>query len=66
MGPDADRHAGHAHRHGSSRSNRTRVQRCRNSVYAGSYDIEAGRLFGSGVGGCVAPVIVHLLNYVLP
>ncbi len=32
----------------------------------GGYDIEAGRLFGSGVGGCVAPVIVHLLNYVLP
>src|SRR5712691_5148259 len=32
----------------------------------GGYDVEAGRLFGSGVGGCVAPVIVHLLNYVLP
>jgi len=36
-------------------------------LYAlGGYDKEAGRLFGSGVGGCVALVIVHLLNYVLP
>src|SRR6266851_2142211 len=27
---------------------------------------QAVRLVGSGIGGCVAPVIVHLLNYVLP
>jgi uncharacterized membrane protein YeaQ/YmgE (transglycosylase-associated protein family) len=36
-------------------------------LYAlGRHDEQAGRLVGSGIGGCVALVIVHLLNYVLP
>lgn len=36
-------------------------------LYAlGGYDKQAGRLVGSGVGGCTALAIVHLLNYVLP
>ena len=36
-------------------------------LYAlGGHDKEAGRLAGSGIGGCIALVIVYLLNYVLP
>jgi hypothetical protein len=36
-------------------------------LYAlGGHDKEAGRLLGSGIGGCVALLVVHLLNYVLP
>jgi hypothetical protein len=36
-------------------------------LYAlGGYDKQARRLAGSGIGGCVALVVVHLLNYVLP
>jgi hypothetical protein len=36
-------------------------------LYAlGRHDEQAGRVVGSGIGGCVALVIVHLLNYVLP
>lgn len=36
-------------------------------LYAlGGYDKQAGRLFGSGLGGCIALAVVHLLNYVLP
>jgi hypothetical protein len=27
---------------------------------------QAGRLVGSGIGGCIALAIIHLLNYVLP
>jgi hypothetical protein len=27
---------------------------------------QAGRLVGSGVDGCIALAIIHLLNYVLP
>ncbi len=30
----------------------------------GEHDEQAGRLFGSGLGGCIALAIVHLLNYV--
>jgi type IV secretory pathway VirB2 component (pilin) len=34
-------------------------------LYAlGGHDEQAGRLFGSGIGGCIALAIVHLLNYV--
>jgi hypothetical protein len=34
-------------------------------LYAlGGHDKQAGRLFGSGLGGCIALAIVHLLNYV--
>lgn len=34
-------------------------------LYAlGGYDEQAGRLFGSGIGGCIALAIVHLLHYV--
>ena len=33
-------------------------------LYAlGGYDKQAGRLFGSGLGGCIALAIVHLLDY---
>ncbi len=36
-------------------------------LYAlGGHDKDAGRLVGSGIGGCIALVVVHLLNYVLP
>jgi len=36
-------------------------------LYAlGGYDKQAGRLFGSGLGGCIVLAVVHLLNYVLP
>lgn len=36
-------------------------------LYAlGGHDKQAGRLAGSGIGGCIALVVVHLLNYVLP
>ncbi len=36
-------------------------------LYAlGGHDEQARRLAGSGIGGCVALVIVHLLNYVFP
>lgn len=36
-------------------------------LYAlGGHDKQAGRLVGSGIGGCIALVVVHLLNYVLP
>ncbi len=36
-------------------------------LYAlGGHDKEAGRLVGSGIGGCTALVVVHLLNYVFP
>jgi hypothetical protein len=36
-------------------------------LYAlGGHDEQARRLAGSGVGGCVALVVVHLLNYVFP
>jgi hypothetical protein len=31
----------------------------------GGCDKRSGRLIGSGIGGCVALVIVHMLNYVL-
>jgi hypothetical protein len=35
-------------------------------LYAlGGHDKDAGRLVGSGIGGCIAIVVVHLLNYVL-
>jgi len=34
-------------------------------LYAlGGHHEQAGRLFGSGLGGCIALAIVHLLNYV--
>jgi type IV secretory pathway VirB2 component (pilin) len=34
-------------------------------LYAlGGHDKQAGRLFGSGLGGCIALAIVHFLNYV--
>ena len=32
----------------------------------GGHDKQAGRLAGSGIGGCIALGVVHLLNYVLP
>jgi hypothetical protein len=32
----------------------------------GGRDEQAGRLFGSALGGCIALVVVYLLNYVLP
>jgi hypothetical protein len=33
-------------------------------IYAlGGYDKQAGRLFGFGLGGCIALAAVHLLNY---
>lgn len=36
-------------------------------LYAlGGHDKQAGRLIGSGIGGCIALVVVHLLNYALP
>jgi hypothetical protein len=36
-------------------------------LYAlGGHDEQARRLLGSGIGGCIALAIVHLLNYVLP
>jgi len=36
-------------------------------LYAlGGHDKQAGRLTGSGIGGCIALAIVYLLNYVLP
>ncbi|MGA8566831.1 MAG: hypothetical protein WB580_03465, partial [Candidatus Binataceae bacterium] len=36
-------------------------------LYAvGGHDKDAGRLVGSGIGGCIALVFVHLLNYLLP
>jgi hypothetical protein len=36
-------------------------------LYAlGGHEKQAGRLVGSGIGGCIALVVVHLLNYVLP
>lgn len=36
-------------------------------LYAlGGRDEQAGRLFGSALGGCIALAIVYLLNYVLP
>jgi hypothetical protein len=36
-------------------------------LYAlGGHDKHAGRLVGSGIGGCIALGLVHLLNYVLP
>ncbi len=36
-------------------------------LYAlGGHDKQAGRLVGSGIGGCVVLLIVHLLNYVFP
>jgi hypothetical protein len=36
-------------------------------LYAlGGHDRQAGRLAGSGIGGCFALVVVHLLNYILP
>lgn len=36
-------------------------------LYAlGGRDEQAGRLFGSALGGCIALAIVYLLNYVVP
>lgn len=36
-------------------------------LYAlGGRDEQAGRLFGSALGGCIALAVVYLLNYVLP
>jgi len=35
-------------------------------LYALGNNKQAGRLAGSGIGGCIALVVVHLLNYVLP
>ena len=36
-------------------------------LYAlGGHDQRARRLAGSGIGGCVALLVVHLLNYVFP
>ena len=36
-------------------------------LYAlGGHDEQVGRLFGSGLGGCLALAVVYLLNYVLP
>ncbi len=36
-------------------------------LYAlGGRNQQAGRLFGSALGGCIALAIVYLLNYVLP
>lgn len=36
-------------------------------LYAlGGHDKQAGRLAGSGIGGCIALALVYLLNYVLP
>ncbi|MBF6570947.1 MAG: TrbC/VirB2 family protein [Candidatus Binataceae bacterium] len=36
-------------------------------LYAlGGRDEQARRLAGSGIGGCIALAVVHLLNYVLP
>ena len=36
-------------------------------LYAlGGHDKEAGRLAGSGIGGCIALAMVYRLNYVLP
>lgn len=36
-------------------------------LYAlGGHDRQAGRLAGSGIGGCVALLVAHLLNYVFP
>jgi hypothetical protein len=36
-------------------------------LYAlGGHDKDAGRLVGSGIGGCIALAIIYLLNYVLP
>ena len=36
-------------------------------LYAlGGHDEQAGRLFGCGLGSCIALAVVHLLNYVLP
>ena len=32
----------------------------------GGRDQQAGRLFGSALGGCIALAVVKLLNYVLP
>jgi hypothetical protein len=32
----------------------------------GGRDEQAGRLFGSALGGCIALTVVKLLNYVLP
>jgi hypothetical protein len=31
----------------------------------GGHDKDAGRLVRSGIGGCIALVVVHVLNYVL-
>lgn len=40
---------------------------CAGILYSlGGHDEQAGRLVGSGIGGCIALVVVHLLNYVLP
>lgn len=36
-------------------------------LYAlGGHDKQAGRLVGSGIGGCIALAVVHLLNYAFP
>jgi hypothetical protein len=36
-------------------------------LYAlGGHDKQAGRLFGSALGGCIALTVVKLLNYLLP
>ena len=34
--------------------------------WLGSRDKQAGRLFGSALGGCIALTVVKLLNYLLP
>ncbi len=62
MGPDGDRHARHAHRHGSPAAIGFAFTGAGILYTLGGYDKEAGRLFGSVVGGRVALVIVHLLN----
>jgi hypothetical protein len=36
-------------------------------LYAlGGHDKQAGRLVGSGIGGCIGLAVVYLLSYVLP
>ena len=66
LGLHADCLAGHADHLRRSSRDWAGTQR-RLILYAlGGRDEQAGRLFGSAIGGCIALAIVYLLNYVLP
>jgi hypothetical protein len=66
VGRGADRHAEHAHRNRDPAAIGLAFSAAVILYALGGRDEQAGRLFGSALGGSIALVVVKLLDLVLP